>query len=394
MEKENTNVKRLLIVDDEPSFLILLKRIFQKSGYKILTSENGQGAKNIIENEGCDLIITDKNLPDLSGMEILKIAKSVNPTTEVIILTGYDSKETMLEAIDNSAYAYLLKAEAMDNIRSIQNRVKAAFEKQDVILENQRLLKHLSASNTQLSQALLERERLEEKLVLSERMAAVGHFAAGISHELSAPLQGIYSLAQSICNAPDLELSQNYAQDILFHIDEAKSVIHEMKSFIKLEENNVKTEIKECFDAALGVCGSGPLIENVEIKEYGIEGVRINIDETELKQIFINLFQNALEAIHKRYNKEPGGILRVSVQQTNKDTKIEVRDNGTGIKEDDIPLLFDPHFTTKNTGPSKVGLGLNVTYRLLLKNHGKIQVESNVESGTVFLLTIPLSHSG
>ena len=60
-------------------------------------------------------------------------------------------------------------------------------------------------------------------------------------------------------------------------------------------------------------------------------------------------------------------VFRVSVQQTSKDTKIEVRDNGTGIKEDDIPLLFDPHFTTKNTGPSKVGLGLNVTYRLLLK---------------------------
>ena len=82
MEKENTNTKKLLIVDDEPSFLILLKRIFQKSGYKILTSENGQGAKNIIENEGCDLIITDKNLPDISGMEILKIAKTANPTTK------------------------------------------------------------------------------------------------------------------------------------------------------------------------------------------------------------------------------------------------------------------------------------------------------------------------
>lgn len=394
MEKENTKVKRLLIVDDEPSFLILLKRIFQKSGYRILTSENGQGAKNIIENEGCDLVITDKNLPDLSGMEILKIAKLANPNTEVIILTGYDSKETMLEAIDNSAYAYLLKADAMDNIRSIQNRVKAAFEKQDVVLENQRLLKHLSKSNAQLSQALIERERLEEKLVLSEKMAAVGHFSAGISHELSAPLQGIYSLAQSICKAPDLELSQNYAQDIIFHIDEVKSVIHEMKSFVNVEEKKSKTNVKECIDAALGVCQSSNLLDNVEVKEFGVHNVTININEIELKQIFINLFQNALEAIQKRFNKEPGGVLRVSIQQTEKDTKIEVRDNGTGIKESDIPLLFDPHFTTKNTGPSKVGLGLNVTYRLLLKNHGKIQVESNSENGTIFLSTIPMSRSG
>ena len=160
------------------------------------------------------------------------------------------------------------------------------------------------------------------------------------------------------------------------------------------EDTKNNTEIKECIDAALGVCRSGSLGDNVEVKEYGVDGIKINIDETELKQIFINLFQNAFEAIHERFNKKPGGTLRVSVQQTSKDTKIEVRDNGTGIKEDDIPLLFDPHFTTKNAGSSKVGLGLNVTYRLLLKNHGKISVESSGESGTVFLLTIPSSHSG
>ena len=392
MEQED-NIKRLLIVDDEPSFLILLKRIFQKSGYEIVTSENGVGAKNIIENEGCDLIITDKNLPDISGMEILKIAKETNPTTEVIILTGYDSKETMLEAIDHSAYAYLLKAEAMDNIRSIQNRVKAAFEKQDVILENRRLLKHLSETNTKLQRALIERERLEEKLVLSEKMAAVGHFSSGISHELTLPLQGIYSLAQSISSAPDLELAQNYAQDIMFHADEAKIVIDEMKSFAKVEESAVSTEIRECVDAALAVCRTSGLLDNVSIQEHGFENGFVNIDETELKQIFINLFQNALEAIQVRYQKNEGGILRVSLQQTEKNTRIEVRDNGTGIREEDIPLLFDPQFTTKATGPSKVGLGLNVTYRLLLKNHGSVQVESSLEEGTSFLLTIPHPHS-
>jgi signal transduction histidine kinase len=393
MEPEQPKSKRLLIIDDEPSFLILLRRIFQKSGYEIITSENGTQAKNIIENQGCDLIITDKNLPDISGMEILKLAKEANPITEVIILTGYDSKETMIEAIDHSAYAYLLKAEAMDNIRSIQNRVRAAFEKQDVILENQRLLTHLSESNAKLSLSLIKRDELEEKLVQSEKMAAVGHFSAGISHELTPPLQGIYSLAQSIYSAPDLDIAKSYAQDIIFHTDEVHSVIKEMKSFINIENRKLSTSIDESIDAALAVCASSELMQNVVIKSSGSMGIYLAVEETELMQIFLNLITNALEAINKKFNGSQGGELTIEIKETQRDIKINVTDNGNGIRKEDITLLFDPRFSTKKSGTAKVGLGLNVTYRLLLKYYGKIEVQSDIEKGSSFSITIPKSKS-
>ena len=392
MEPAQTKNKRLLIVDDEPSFLILLKRIFQKSDYEVFTSENGLGAKEIIEGDGCDLIITDKNLPDISGMEILKIAKTVNPVTEVIILTGYDSKETMLEAIDHSAYAYLLKAEAMDNIRTIQNRVHAAFEKQDVVLENKRLLEHLSESNSKLSQSLLEREQLEEKLVQTEKMAAVGHFSAGISHELTSPLYGIYSLAQSILSTSDLDLIQSYAQDIIFHTDEVNAVITEMKSFVYHEATEFKTSVDECISAALAVCGTSHALENFKIERIGASDVILNVDEIELKQIFINLLANAFEAIEKKHGQH-GGELKISIMDTPKDVKITVIDNGSGIRKEDIALIFDPHFTTKNSGTVQFGLGLNVTYRLILKYHGKIEAKSDTNTGTSIFLTIPKSKS-
>ncbi|MEC7986377.1 MAG: response regulator, partial [Myxococcota bacterium] len=118
--KRQSSRKHLLIVDDEQAILLILKNIFLKSDYRISLCNNGENAKKIIEEQGCDLLLTDKNLPDLSGMELLKLAKEHNPFCEVIILTGYDSKQTMIEAIDNSAYAYLLKAEAMDNVFDIQ----------------------------------------------------------------------------------------------------------------------------------------------------------------------------------------------------------------------------------------------------------------------------------
>jgi len=392
-ETSQKNTRRLLIVDDEPSFLILLKRIFVNSGFEITTAENGENAKNQILKHGCDVLITDKNLPDISGMDLLKIAKEEDFTTEVIIFTGYDSKETMLEAIDNSAYAYLIKDDVMENIRSLQNRVQGAFEKREIVLENQRLLAHLSETNSKLLQSLMEREKLEEKLVQSEKMAAVGHFSAGIVHELMAPIQGIYSLAQSICSAPDIDLAQNYAQDIIFHTDEVDAVIKEMKSFVNIEEKKQLINIQKSIDSALSVI-SQYASDSISIVISNKDDISVPIDPVELKQLFINLLKNAMEAIVERFGDNPGGILTVDVLQTNSHYSIRIKDNGNGIRTEDISRLFDPHFTTKKSGPVRVGLGLNIVYRILLKYRGKISVHSDPGMGSTFLITIPVNISG
>ena len=81
--------KHVLIVDDEPVILQVLRAVFESEPYAITTVESGLAAKEYIETIGCDILITDKNLPDISGLDLLQIAKETNPLTEVIIVTGY-----------------------------------------------------------------------------------------------------------------------------------------------------------------------------------------------------------------------------------------------------------------------------------------------------------------
>ncbi|MEC8382271.1 MAG: response regulator, partial [Myxococcota bacterium] len=124
--------KHILIVDDEKSILHILRNIFIDTPHRLSLVETGQEAKTILEDDGCDLLLTDKNLPDISGLELLRIAKQIDPTVEVIIITGYDSTETVIEALEHDVYAYLLKSEAMDNIYAVRNKVDNALAKQQV----------------------------------------------------------------------------------------------------------------------------------------------------------------------------------------------------------------------------------------------------------------------
>ncbi|MCE7875637.1 response regulator, partial [bacterium CPR1] len=150
--------KHLLIVDDEPVLLQILKAVFEDEPYRLTAVGTGTEARRVIEQQGCDLLITDKNLPDISGLELLRYVKERSPLTEVIVITGYASLETAVEALELDAFDYVLKP--LNNVFDIRKKVRQALVKQDMALENQRLIARLTEQNASLERALEETRKL------------------------------------------------------------------------------------------------------------------------------------------------------------------------------------------------------------------------------------------
>jgi signal transduction histidine kinase len=382
-------VKHLLIVDDEPVILQILKAVFEDEPYRLTTAGSGNEALQVIEGEGCDLLITDKNLPDVSGLDLLRIAKQRNPFVEVIIVTGYASLETALTAMELDAFDYILKP--LTNVFDIRKKVKQALEKQAITLENRRLLEHLKQKNSELEQALAEAHELQTELIQSEKLAGIGTLAAGIAHEISSPLFGIMGLGEAIADENDPKLVKDYARDIVEYCRNIRDIVVELSSYSRAAQTEYLTtvELPRVIEDALRLVQRSSPVDGVRFETKLDEGLYVHARTNEVQQVFVNLIRNATEAVLDRFANTPGGHVSIEAGRGDGYVWSRVRDNGVGIPDDKLGVVFDPFYTTKPPGKG-TGLGLNVVYRILTKYRGTITVESQVGEGTTFYLRIPL----
>ena len=376
---------RLLIVDDEPVIVQILKAVFEDEPYELFLASSGTEALEIMRRQGVDLLLTDKNLPDINGLELLQEAKRLNPDAEVIIITGYASLETALAALELDAFDYVLKP--LNNVFDIKKKAQRALERQRMVLENRELLEQLRTQNDALQASLEETRHLQDELIQSEKLAGIGTLAAGIAHEVSSPLFGIMGLAEAIQDEDDTGIVRGYARDIVEYCQSVRHIVTELTSYSRTAQNEYLTSVE--FDAVIQ--DAVRLIErSVELAEVRIEtevpsGLMIDARTNEIQQVFVNLIKNAVEALHERGGP---GLVQIRAGADDGYCWAEVSDDGPGIAEDRQPMVFDPFYTTKAPGKG-TGLGLNIVYRIVTKYRGSIQVESGTEGGTTFRLRFP-----
>ena len=161
----------ILVVEDEMGSRSTLCGILEEAGYRVIGLEKGTDALKIMKKGPFDVVIADIKLPDVSGLEILEIAREINPEVAVIIATGYASVETAVDAVNQGAYAYFVKPINPDEIK---NTIANALRQQRLSLENKKLVERLQRSskllfetNEQLQNDITERERIEKALRLS-----------------------------------------------------------------------------------------------------------------------------------------------------------------------------------------------------------------------------------
>ncbi|MDP2939986.1 MAG: ATP-binding protein [Candidatus Omnitrophota bacterium] len=232
-------------------------------------------------------------------------------------------------------------------------------------------------------------QNIQRQLSQSERLAAIGRFAANISHEIKNPLTAIKTFTEFLPNKfQDKEFIEKYSHIVLEEVDKINNLSHELLDFskpssLKLEEIDIHKLLSETLD----LLGNDFIKHKIKvIADYTDKNLITQIDANRIKQAFLNLFLNAIEAMPS------GGTLKVSTNLcssvASQSVLICVQDSGIGIPEESLSHIFEPFYSTKEKG---TGLGLAITYSIIEEHKGNILIESEVGKGTKFIIELPLS---
>ncbi len=231
---------------------------------------------------------------------------------------------------------------------------------------------------------LTEIKELESKVERAKRLASLGEMAAGVAHEIRNPLNPIRGFAQMISEDLDTEdPKRKFTQIIIEQVDHLSKIVNDLLDFAKYVELEIKQcDIWEVITKTIDfLSNGGELSENIEVTMKGErQPPLLPADPERLRQVFLNLFRNAADAM------ADGGKLDVYVSLKSETLVITIEDTGTGIAEDDLSKLFNPFFTKKSKG---TGLGLSITYGIIERHGGAITVANRPEGGAVFTIILP-----
>jgi two-component system cell cycle sensor histidine kinase/response regulator CckA len=240
-----------------------------------------------------------------------------------------------------------------------------------------------------------EKEK-EMQLIMTERLAALGQMASGIAHEINNPLATIAACAEGLLNRirkgrPDPGLLENYLGIISEEVIRCKGITTSMLSFVrKVDYEKKEVDINEVLDKTIELIGfQGRFKEVTVTKHYGLK-MTVRGIEGELKQVFLAIIVNALDAMEDRGSlvfdtevicPDPGEKKREFIY-------IRIRDSGPGIPRELSNRIFDPFFTTKGE-KGGTGLGLSIVHKIIKDHNGSVTVTSDSGAGTTFTITLP-----
>jgi PAS domain S-box-containing protein len=243
-------------------------------------------------------------------------------------------------------------------------------------------------------------KRLELQIRRSDRLASLGTLSAGMAHEIKNPLVSIKTFAQLLPERyQDSDFRETFSNLIGHEIDRIDSLVNQLLRFARPAKPLLKPmHVHTVLEKSLQLLGHRLYQKEIKLtRSWRADVDTIHADADQLEQVFLNFFLNAMEAMKR------GGEMVVSteirpaeewvaaVTGTNGDVheilRITIRDDGEGIRREDIPHVFDPFFTTKDYG---TGLGLSVVHGIIQEHSGQIEVESELSKGTAFHILLPL----
>jgi PAS domain S-box-containing protein len=265
------------------------------------------------------------------------------------------------------------------------------------ITEKKRMERELITKHTELRNAYVQLERknaelhaMQETLVQSGKMAALGELAAGIAHELNQPLQGIRGYTQELqylFKTPTPE-SDAALKEVISNVDKMAGIIDYLRAFTrKSVENYEFTSVHHAIEEALKMLSRQFAARGIAVeKNFAAELPEIYANPLQLEQVFINLATNARDAIESTGRGR--GHVSITTKVSGKLIEITFKDDGCGMGGRTKTKIFNPFFTTKEVGQG-MGLGLSLSFGILSKLQGSIVVESEIGKGAEFIIRIP-----
>jgi two-component system NtrC family sensor kinase len=279
-------------------------------------------------------------------------------------------------------YSIPLKTEGeIGQLASSFNQMTSDLKKMD-----ETLLEWGKTLEQKVEQRTKELRNTQNQLLQSVKMASLGKLAAGVAHEINSPLTGILTYSSLLHEAKkDGDPDKEDLEVIINETNRCKMIVKGLLEFARqTKPQKVLSDINEVTHKSINLISHQASIQNVKIeKEIKPDLPKIMIDAVQIQQVFINLLLNAIDAMPQ------GETLTVSSGIDGEMIAIRFTDAGIGIPEENLQKIFDPFFTTKEQGKG-TGLGLSVSYGIIERHRGKLEVKSEVGNGTTFTVKLPI----
>jgi len=408
--------KRILIVDDEEVVRGLFAECLSQN-YSCVTASDAQEALELLSREPFALVLTDIQMPGLGGIELLRKITELYADTAVIIVSGIDRIQRVIDAIRVGASDYIVKPCELDVLAL---RVERALERRTLLRNARKYKQDLELRNAELARRKAELERLQAQITQTEKMASLGQMAAGVAHELNNPAGFIYSnidllkdyvvrLERYLSAVYEVDLPPEAAArlneirkqidydnivgdlssiltDCYLGAERIRDVVQNLRLFSRLDEADFKwVDLNEGIESTVRLLSLYYKDGRISLcRDYG-ELPQVNCYAALLNQVWMNLLMNAAQAIGKS-----NGEVRISTRSQGDHVVATFSDTGSGIIPDNVKRIFDPFFTTKPVGEG-TGLGLSISHSIIERHGGKIEVKSVLGKGTTFTISIPVN---
>jgi len=236
---------------------------------------------------------------------------------------------------------------------------------------------------------ITERKKMQEQLLLSDRLAAIGELVSGVSHELNNPLTGVIGFSELLL---EKDIPENIREDVAVIHHEAERAAEVVKSMLTFARKHTpakqRMNVNSAVARVLSLRAYEHKVNNIRvITRLSHELPDIIADAFQIQQVFLNVIINAEYFMVEAHN---GGILMVTTEKTEKSVRISFSDDGPGIAPENLSRIFDPFFTTKEVGVG-TGLGLSISHGIIEEHGGLIQARSRLGEGATFVIDLPLS---
>jgi len=374
-------IAKLLVIEDEEDVRESYIDMFEFFGYDVDSAPNGrEGILKVKDNE-YDIVITDLNMPEIDGIEVLKRVKNTKPHIEVIVITGYATLENAVKAMKIGAYDYFTKPIDLEHVKIVLLKCVSSIKAKR---ENEEL--------KTLNQKLKELNELKDK------------FITITNHELRTPI----TIMKGYFELIEMYVTEDTDKDMVEAIEITKETMTEMVAIVEhlhdhsffdygKKSNNksefIITELLQMIYNEMKVLFNNRNIDFTFTKD-GYPALIIG-DQERLKRSLRELLQNAL-----KFTNENGMVsLHYSANQSGKNILIKVSDSGIGIPSDKYDLIFEPFYEVQNSihhSTSKtsfmgggIGLGLTLAKQVIESHEGQIHIESELNKGSVFTVELP-----
>ncbi|MGH8807186.1 MAG: response regulator [Noviherbaspirillum sp.] len=423
----------IMIVDDTPANVGLLVDSLEERDFRIVVAQDGDEALRRAQFVQPDLILLDVMMPGIDGFETCRRLKAVESLRDVpvIFMTALTYTSDKVTAFSVGGVDYVAKPFQIEEVLArINTHLALRLTQKQLSEQNLQLQKEMAvreqtemelrASYEQLKVSNGRLEEMHQQLVQAEKMASVGLLAAGVAHEINNPIAFVNSnlgmlreylaglleliavyergepllerdsaLLREIHSSKekfDLEFVRNDLEGLLAEsldgVQRVRRIVQDLKDFSHVGKSERQVaSVQAGIDSTLNII-SNEIKHKVQVrKEYG-DIPDIACVPAQLNQVFLNLLMNAVQAI------EHHGLITIRSGCDADWVWVEVTDNGCGIAPENLARIFEPFFTTKPAGRG-TGLGLSLSYGIVGRHGGRIDVNSVQGAGSTFRVWLP-----